>query len=92
MISHRIFFVLSFGLLAACAANTDRDDTTGQEQNELRRRGGTTPAPAQPALPSVCTHNTSETTCLADPSGCAWGDQGQGPECFYVGEIVPFGK
>ncbi len=49
------------------------------------------PTPGDPPMPSVCSHHASEASCLAD-EGCAWGDQGSGSECFYVGEIVPFGK
>jgi len=55
------------------------------------------PAPAPgPALPSpvpgadACTPHASEAACLAH-DGCAWGDQGAGHVCFFVGEIIPFG-
>lgn len=55
------------------------------------------PAPApepgdgtdEPSGPTVCSHHTSETACLAD-EGCAWGDQGKGPECFYVGSVEAY--
>jgi hypothetical protein len=48
---------------------------------------GATPVPS----PSVCSHNATESSCLNE-AGCAWGDQGQGPECFFVGNVVPFGN
>ncbi len=57
---------------------------------------GATPVPSPPGAtpvpsPSVCSHNTTESSCL-DETGCAWGDQGHGPECFFVGNVVPFGN
>jgi len=86
------FLALSLGavatLLTACGGAADRSNEPAQSKDELRGKGtvGTPPA-ADPTLPSVCQHST-DAACLAD-RGCAWGDQGSGAECFYVGEVVP---
>lgn len=72
-----VLALLGLASLAGCAADSGLDEpavATGQADEALTAK-------------KTCPTKKSETSCLAK-SGCAWGDQGSGLECFYVGKIV----
>ena len=78
MSSKLAIVALFASFLGACAAESSAPNSSSQDRLKRETRGDVDG-------PTVCGH-TNETACLAD-EGCAWGNQGKGSECFYVGPV-----
>jgi len=79
-----LLVVLSVTLLTACAA--DEVAETSSTNDALRSAKRADVRDDGPQLPAACSQS-NEDSCLAG-NGCAWGDEGDGPKCFYVGSVV----